>query len=476
MGTRTGRRRLPLPVTIYLLCIALPLTFSVGPLAMSTLRLVLLILIVPLAIQLLRGRYGGILAADILFPLHIAWVAVALQVNNPDRMVQQMGSLGIELIGGYLLGRAYIRSSEDFLALARALVLLLTVLLPLTIIETLTNRSPLIDLLDALPVVDSIPKGVQEKRLGLYRVQSVFDHPIHFGLFCSMVLSFCYVGLKGVIGPAHRLLSAAAITISGFLALSSGALLAIVLQLFLIGWMTVFSRVRWRWWLLLGVMILAYVTVDLISNRTPLRVFMSYATFSAHNAYWRSLIFDYGIDNVWANPLFGLGLNDWMRPYWMYTSSVDNFWLLMAMRYGIPGFLLIAAGYLLPLVRIGRRSFDADPMLMQLRRAWMFSIIGMSFTLVTVHVWNNAYSVVFFFFGAGMWLAKAVPSTATQPENREPEPSIGPIRRPRYTRFPDGTASDPSSARGVVSLSRQARDEASFPQRDASVVRQADVR
>ena len=130
---------------------------------------------------------------------------------------------------------------------------------------------------------------------------------------------------------------------------------------------------------------------------------MSYATFSAHNAYWRSLIFEWGMINLWGSPIFGIGLNDWVRPFFMHSSSIDNFWLLNAMQYGIPGFVLLGVGYLPALWWVGRRNFDADQRLFQLRRAWMLTFAGLTLTLCTVHVWTSIYSFVFFLFGAGMW-------------------------------------------------------------------------
>lgn len=438
-GMRLGR--LPWPVSIYLFCIAVPLTFSLGPLAMSSLRLFLLVMVVPLTVQVLMGRFGRRVLPDILFPLHILWVAMALGVNNPDRMVQQVGSVGIEFLGGYMIARAYIRSPSDFLALTRRLVLLLLIFLPMSIGEALTNRAPPLDILHALPFFDSIQPVTTDQRLGLYRVQSIFNHPIHFGLFCSVVLSFCLVGMKGIYSDTRRYLSTVVITLNGFLALSSGALLAILLQLGLIVWFTIFSGIKWRWWLLIGLIALGYVTVDILSNRTPIQVFMSYATFSAHTAYWRGLIFTYGMDNVWANPLFGLGLNDWVRPSWMISGSVDNFWLVMAMRYGLPGFLILICGYLWALVCIMRRDFDSDPLLQQFRRAWVFSFIGMSFTLSTVHVWNNAYSMIFFMFGAGIWLLNAVPEVSrTNGDALLPEGMPAAREHLGYTRFPGRSA------------------------------------
>lgn len=430
------KARLPLPAILYLLCVLLPITFQMGPLALTLLRAFLLLLILPILVKLLMGRYGRIFLTDILFALHIVWAALALKVNNPDQMVEQIGSVGAEFLGGYLVGRVYIRTPEAFVALSRWLIFLVFCTTPFAIYEARTGWPILIDLIRRLPGVSTVAIVTIEARLGMERVQAVFAHPIHYGLFCSVAFSLAFVALKGVISDTRRYVSSVIVGFSGFLALSSGALLAIILQIGLIAWATIFDRIRWRWWLLVGLFALAYVVIDLLSNRTPIRVFMSYATFSANTAYWRSLIFEYGIQNVWAHPLFGIGLNDWARPDWMsFLRSVDNFWLLMGMRYGVMGFLTVAGGYGWAVALIMRRNFETDPVLAQLRRAWVFTFLGLSFTLCTVHVWTNVYSFVFFMFGAGMWLITAQPAAAAEKADK-PEAETGVRRGPRYSRFP----------------------------------------
>ena len=163
---------------------------------------------------------------------------------------------------------------------------------------------------------------------------------------------------------------------------------------------------------------------------------MSYATFSAETAYWRGLIFEYGMQNVWAHPLFGLGMGDWARPEFMHTSSVDNFWLLITMRYGIMAFILMVIGYFVPLFRIMFRDFSLDPLLAQIRLAWVFTFLGLSFTLVTVHIWSNIFSFVFFMFGSGMWLLQASPQQDkdTEPTPNAQRPAPGKYGRPRPDR------------------------------------------
>jgi len=82
----------------------------------------------------------------------------------------------------------------------------------------------------------------------------------------------------------------------------------------------------------------------------------------------------------------------------------------MAVRYGIPGFLFVTLGYVLIVFHVMRRDFQGDMLLTQFRRAWVFTFLGLSFTLCTVHVWTAIYSFTFFLLGAGVWLIAVDPS------------------------------------------------------------------
>jgi hypothetical protein len=396
--------RLAGPVLAYMICIILPIRVMAGPLQLTTLRLYMLAMLVPLFIHLARSRRFRPTGPDICLTLFVLWVGVAMSVNTPAQAVEHTGITTLELLGGYFLARICILNPGQFYALTKTLTLLIMLCLPLAVFETVTGRPPLIELIRAIPALSSVEIVSIAPRLGLERVQGVFAHPIHFGLFCSTAVSLLFLGLSQHLSLGIRLAGLACITITAFFALSSGAFLSVLIQLFLISWATIFAGLKRKWLVLLAACAVAYVFVDLVSNRSPMRVFFSYATFSAHNAYWRSLIFEWGMVNVWNNPIFGLGLNDWVRPHFMYSGSMDNFWLAGAVRYGIPGFLLLAAGWGWGLIRVAR-SLTPYP---HLKAAWLICIIGLSFTLATVHVWTAVYSFVFFLFGAGQWLAAPV--------------------------------------------------------------------
>lgn len=433
-GTAPLKSLLPLPVALYLLIVIMPVRFNVGPLLLTGLRLYLILLILPLFFRLLSGRMGGLFAIDIFFILHIIWMTIALYVNNPDMAVTQFGSVGVEFLGGYLLGRAYITTPEAFSALCRWVVMIVACTLPFAIAESITGRPVIIEAIQKIPGVFSVGDTNNPPRMGLERAQVVFAHPIHYGLFCSIALSLAFVALRGQISTFQRYVLACIVSVAGFLALSSGALIAMILQFYLILWASLLDKIKWRWWLLLGLAIFSYIVIDILSNRTPVQVFFTYATFSAHNAYWRGIIFEWGMKNVWSNPIFGIGMNDWIRPWYMFSGSMDNFWLVMAVRYGILGFLLIAAGFALGVFQVMRRNFDTDPMLLNFRRAWVFTFFGLSFVLSTVHVWTNIYSFVFFLFGAGIWFITVTPQSEENTRIEQKSEERAPLPYTRFTK------------------------------------------
>ncbi|MGV6849198.1 MAG: O-antigen ligase family protein [Marinibacterium sp.] len=427
---------LPTGVLLYLISILLPIRFDVGSLVLSLNRVLLMLTILPLGINLLAGRYGRLIATDFLFLAFLFWTGVALAANNPDRLVEQVGSTGLEFLGGYILGRALVRTPGTFMAFAMALAVSVTIALPFAVYEAFTSRPIILETLQKISAIH-VPKIVQiPPRMGLDRAQVTLPHPILFGLFSSTAFSLVLVGLKGQIGNTKRYLLAGIAFACVFFSLSSGALLSIVMQLGLIVWAAMFAANKNRWLILVGLFAAMYVAIDLASNRSPIRVFMSYATFSAHNAFWRGIIFDWGIINIQNNPITGLGFRPWIRPFFMKSASVDNFWLLMAMRYGLPGFLFLVSGILILLWKVGRVRLTENTTVWRLRRAWMFTMIGVCFTLSSVAIWETVFSYVFFLIGTGAWFLSYQEPEAGQvaaPEGAA-EDAAGSKRRVRYRR------------------------------------------
>lgn len=443
-GALAETTRLSLLVKLYLIVIMIPVGFAVGPIYLTLLRLVSLLLVGPLLVMLLRGRFGRILFVDIAFFLHVIWVFIAISAMNPDRAIEFTGSLGVEFLGGYLLARALIRTREQFIAMVKWVLALTLLTLPLAIFESQTGNPIIINTINSLPGLRSETVAYENPRLGMARSQVVFGHPISYGIFCSLSFSLTFMALKGHMGDTRRVIAAILVGVCTFFSLSAGALLPLALQLALLSWNRILRFLEWRWMLLMGLMALGYVTIDLLSNRTPLRVLMTYATFSPHNAYYRTAINEWGLYNILGSfehnippsIWFGVGLNDWVRPGWMHASSVDNFWLVNALRYGVPGFFLLALGFAAILIRVALRNFRTDPELERIRLAWMFTFLGLIFSLLSVHIWSATFSFVFFLLGAGAWLIFAQPN---ETEGAAPEARAAPEETEpatHYSRFP----------------------------------------
>ena len=403
-------------VILLLISLVLPIYFNIGSLRLSPNRLLLIVAFVPATLRWLSGAAGRLRAADFWVIGLCFWVTVAMIAFGGTSTIQFSGITTIETLGAYLVGRAYIRTEAQYRAAMRVLGLLVLVLVPGALLESLTG----IRIYNRVfsPIFPTFPWADYELRLHMFRAQTVFEHPILYGVFTA----FCFAPALAIARmKAPRItagLRASPVLIATFFSLSMGAYLGLFVQFYLLAWGFVLRNVRKRWKILGVLVALAYVTVDALSNRTPFQVFSSYLAFDAHTAYWRVLILKYGMENVWAHPVFGLGLGDWARPDFMGTSSVDNFWLLFAMRYGIPGFILIFAVYLAVVIGLMRAKLT-DPVLQAHRDALAFSFIGLGIAICTVHLWGATFVFMMFMLGAAAWLSDVKPDDPVSPETDE---------------------------------------------------------
>lgn len=396
---------------LFLISLVIPLSITLGPVRLSPYRIVLIVALFGAIPRWLSGAAGPVRGFDICIVLAFLWAAMAyFVVHQSAQMFETSGILIIESIGAYLMARTYIRNRIEFEQVMRSLLLLIALMFPFAVYETLTGRPILLDFFNRIG--DSFPAISQQPRLGLERVQGVFDHSIPYGVFVSAGLSvvlyvYARPGFSG-----RRVLLGLIVGGSSVFSVSGGALLALFTQFGLFLWDKILKRVRRRW-LILGLLVmLAYIVVDIGSNRKPAHVFISYISFSAESGYNRILIFNFGMENVWAHPFFGLGLNDWVRPSWM-GDSVDNFWLLIAMRHGIITFLLFTGGTIWAMFAVGYRDLKS-PEMQQARYAYMFALVAMILAGITVHYWNALFPFFLFMLGNGIWLSYAEDEVASK--------------------------------------------------------------
>ena len=413
---------------IYFIVSILPISVEAAGLRLSPLRVMLLIMFVPYLLQILQGKAGKLTIVDILMLAHSFWIIIALAVVHGVSQIPFAGITMVELVGGYLLGRILIRDVASYKRMIKLLLGTMLFLLPFAAVELFTGRLIIPEILGK--VFDTIHRGRSAYgRMGLERVYAVFEHPILFGLFCSVAIANVYYSIKS--GLVWRIVLIAFAVGMTFMSLSSAPLLACGLQAMLIVWDKM-TKGSWKLFTILA--IIGYVTIDSLSNRTPITILIETMTFNSGTGWARINIFNFGILNVYDNPIFGIGHNDWVRPHWL-TASVDNFWLLTAMRYGFVGAGLLVAAFVVHFLKMMRAPI-VNPLARDMRTGYGITLAAMCFTMITVHVWGSLAVFVMFYLGAGAWFYTSEDITREPGDEDADAAPQEPVVTSRYTRFP----------------------------------------
>jgi hypothetical protein len=401
---RARQVRTPWLAAAFYIALIMPLEFSVslGGLRLSPYRVLLLVVTVPLLLRLLQNRHQPPHAVDYLVMAHAAWVVLALTVyGGIGTGLESGGIYAVESLGAYLLGRITVTSAAEHRALLRFMVTVLGAMFLLTLPESLTGTHFIREAARAVAGGPGLP--YIEPRLGLDRAFGSFDHPILYGVFAASTFAATYYVLNAEKLRARAIALLGMVAFSTFLSLSAGPFVGLACQAIVIGWDRITKGINLRWTAIVTVFCLMWFAVSLGSNRGPVKVFISYLTFSPQSAYNRILIWEYGSAEVARHPLFGIGFGDWARPVWM-SDSMDNFWLVTAVRYGLPALIFLAAAIIALALRQARANAN-NVEVNRHRMAWLAIVIGMAVSGITVHLWNAVFAYFFFLIGTGAWMA-----------------------------------------------------------------------
>ena len=390
-----------LPITILLIAFALPpeTSVSIGSLRLSPYRLTIMFFLVPAIGLLFQNRKTPLCLPDGLLFLHSAWAAAALIFSMGfSEGIETAGIYFIETFGAYAMARAYVQTVADFTNVIRLIFTIAATLLVFAALEAFSGAHLLRDPFQAV-FGGSGPHAV-EPRLGMTRAFASFEHPILYGVFVASAFAGTYYVLCDAQLNAGSLKKLGAVVLATFFSLSGGPFTALGFQMGLIAWDRMTRGISGRWNILTGFFIGTWLVISLLSNRSPILIFISYLTFSADSAYNRIHVWNYGTAEVARHPFIGLGLGEWIRAPWM-SSSMDNFWLLTTMRYGVPAlvFLLLTIVVLSnKLKKAGRQS----PLCRNPAKAWLVTILSFTIAGLTVHFWNALMVQFFFLIGCGL--------------------------------------------------------------------------
>ena len=390
-------------IFLFLIAIIVPWVIYVGPLRLSMYRFVLLITFIPCIFMWITGRIGRIRTVDILIVTFSLWSMITLIVNHGIASVAVTTSIEtIETLCPYLLGRCYIRNENDFRNAVRLLFIIVMLLMPFCIIELVSGHNVLLELFGTiLPTAAYTPVP----RNGLTRVSSVFDHPIMTGLYTGSILGLVHLVLGYQKSVLSRGLMGVVVVVTAFTSLSAGPIGAVALQILLLLWNGLLRWPKYRWKILIGLLVTLFILIEIVAKRSALNIITSMFIFDDASYWYRTLIWTYGSASVVDHPLFGVGLNDWPRPAWM-PPSIDNFWLFQAIRSGLPAPILFMLCFFGIVLAVGFKR-GLDDKVVECRTGFLITMTFFFLTGWTVAFWDSVYVLFLFLMGSGVWILDA---------------------------------------------------------------------
>ena len=385
-------------LALFVVCLFIPGVFSVAGSQLSPYRIVLIAVFPWLLWRWLTTRPCLV---DFFVLASAAWTVLALVKNHGLIGIGPRAVIAfVELFGAYLIGRILITDAREYKRYFVILGLGFAVIAPFVLLEMATGFNTFRTLFGT---VFTIPARQQNlgMRLGLVRAQGTLEHPILWGLVASLgVANGFYIWRRNLVK---------AFGASGFFAfmvgtsLSSGPLLAVLAQICLTAWDRLFFFMRFRWVVLGFLALFALLLLKILAQFHLLDFVLANLTFSKDSASGRLVVFDYGMMEVMQHPIFGIGLSDWTRPWYRAgKASFDNFWLLEAMRFGIPTFAFLALAWIVSMLRIATQR-TLSPEEQDYRRGYLIALFGLTITLGTVYIWNATCIFVWIYLGAGAW-------------------------------------------------------------------------
>ncbi len=351
MRVRSGRERSInsiLPVVLLACASLLPqeIRITIAEQSIYPWRAVCLLLTPWILVGLASGKMQ-LRPADLLMFLGSLWTVLSfIVIYGLAKGVVSGGALAVDIILPYLIARLCIRDADD---VRRVLVVIapLALFAGLSMMVEAISHTPIIKPLAAsvfgrlVRYEDGVAvgqaTGFVDYRLGLFRASGPFNHPILAGIFLAALLPLYWSsGLKK--WPFY---AGVAASFLAFFSVSSAAIFALALGIGLLAFDLSRKYAAFLTWRLMFALASIALVFGQIASEKGLSSLLIRLSLNPATGFFRRLIWRYGWISVEKNPWFGIGFKEYARQAWM-VASVDNYWLLLAMRHG----LIVAIAFL----------------------------------------------------------------------------------------------------------------------------------
>jgi len=391
----------PILVVAYACLLPRELAITVLDAALFPYRLAL-ILMAPFAIARLAQAPVRPSVIDFLVGFAAIWFVMSLLMTTSVEAGLVSGTANALDFGlAYLLGRASVRAPEDLRLTMWYLLPGILLLVLLLAAESLSHRILLRPMLaNLLDLPD--PYIFLQARFGLLRGMGPFPHPILGGVYLALFLPFAWylshngwrrlVGCCAALGMIFTVSSTALIGVL----IAGGFIVADIVQ------RLVRLPVVQIMMFVLGMLALA---ISIGSDSGLISFIIRNLTFDSSSGYYRQAIWEFGGAEALANPWFGIGQRDWARPQFMYSNSVDAYWLVLTMNHGFPALVAVLLAMIGTFVAVWRTQRFRHPADANVGKALMLFMVIVVVSGFTVHLWEAVYCWIIVIMGCGVSLA-----------------------------------------------------------------------
>lgn len=351
------KRQLPTIILFYSLLLPQELAFFIGDLRFDAYRFLLIILL-PATLYNFVAKKIKLQLADFLILTSAFWITLSFIVlYGFGKGLESGGRQSVDILLAYFFGRAAISDWDDVKTLLIYFLPGFAFSALFLALESVSGQLIVRRIVQNIVGLNNVdPAGYRAQfRLGVLRGYSVFIHPIVAGIFVASHIVPYFLMFKK---PLFKL-GGSSLGLLAIFSMSSAAIIAMFLNITALIGDRMLKQVRdFNWVHVLALLFLLAVAIHLLSQNGIIPAFYRYFTLNPATGHFRTLTWQYGLEEVWRNPWFGIGLEEYERPYWVFTGSIDAHFLFLAVRSGIISALAYFLTALIAIIGLAKAATD----------------------------------------------------------------------------------------------------------------------
>jgi hypothetical protein len=341
-------------------------------------RLAITLLLAPALSKLLR-EHRHFVSSDFFVFLTAAWM-IGSRFQDDGLNASAVAEV-IELLGAYIVSRAYFFGRWELQQFMRIFKILMVVMILLACLEPLAGTNVVTSTVSAL---FQTQVNSTQFRLGIARAQSTIEDSELFGALCCVAGCLClYMEPNRV----RRVVWVGFCFFGCLLSISSGPLLTFAIMLASYVYDCMLYQFPWRWKAYVATIAGLLAAVFVVSNN-PVGWLIEHLLFDPGSSYFRVYVFDYYLAHIAVYPFTGWGFGPVGDDDFLSTTTVDNVWIVCAVRFGLPMIFFLLLTNIGTFFRAVGKGEESDSYIKNAGTAFTFGLVCLMSIGLTVHYWN----------------------------------------------------------------------------------------